>query len=433
VPKTGANLSYALSAPRPAGTTHLLAFSANGGSEGPSASVATSDLAARYTDISDASQRTPMVQPRLSALIDTVAQRLLVLGGSQPNNRALELNRCDLSMAATSAPPCAFSLLDASPSSGFEPSALYDAKNNKLLVASEGGTGAQFGLPLLNACNLDGTGCSEKTLTATGSPAAHGGVDPSAVIDAVTDPANPALIIVAGDYSTLVGKLAIYRCKLDGTACTFNEPNLVAATPADDISPAAVVDTVDHKLVIATHDNALSGHLGLTTCNLDGTGCAHQDLSASALLGNDSGSFPAIAYDAASATLFVASQNTANQEHVALFRCAYQVAGSFTCSYSDPSSGQPLGAGFTPSLAMGGGKLLIVTQNGTNNLRPALYRCPLATAGACDYGDISGGAPSDAGYFPSAVVDPAGARLWVAAEYFDQVNYRPVLFDVPLY
>lgn len=49
------------------------------------------------------------------------------------------------------------------------------------------------------------------------------------------------------------------------------------------------------------------------------------------------------------------------------------------CSHTDLSAGTPMAAtintGYRPKIALNGGKIYVVTQNGGNGNRPSLFRC----------------------------------------------------------
>jgi hypothetical protein len=439
LPKIGEDLSYILPAQSlPSGATHLLVWSANLIGEAASP-VATQIVdSPRFTDISQPSQRSsapnPTVQKQhLSTVVDEDNHQLLIVGASDDNSRKLELNRCDLSTLS-----CSYQVLFNQQNSGNAPSAVIDPINHKLLVvAQDDSDSAFFAAPTLTTCDLDGSNCSTKTISPVASPTIrHTGVDPAAVLD-TSDAQNPRLLIAVGDYSFIVGQLGIYSCDLQGNNCTLSNPLAVDNTLAFDILPAVADDTVHHKLIVAAHDTNASdttatGHLGLYTCDLDGMNCMHQDLSAVAGLGQDSGLYPAVTFDETAATLFVSSQDVGNQNHLALFRCTLSdISATWDCTYADPTTSHGANAGFTPSLQISDGSLLIVVQDGSKSLQPALYTCPV-TGGDCLYDDLAAGSPIDSSYFPAAAIDRTNDHLYIGAEYFDQSTYRPVLFDFPL-
>src|SRR5262249_28950576 len=140
------------------------------------------------------------------------------------------------------------------------------------------------------------------------------------------------------------------------------------------------------------------------------TGCTYSDLSAGQ--GYGSGYSPAALIDTAAAKLLVVTENGANSFKPALFRCNLDGSG---CVYSDISAGQGANSGYYPSAMIdtAGSKLLVVTANGANSFKPALFRCNLDGSG-CAYSDISVGQGANSGYYPSLVIDSPTAKLLAA-------------------
>src|SRR5262249_14759066 len=103
---------------------------------------------------------------------------------------------------------------------------------------------------------------------------------------AVVDAANNKLLIVTEDDSNLAieGKTHLFRCNLDGTACTDRDlSGLVGiTTPNVGLHPSAVIDTVNQKLIIATTNNSgpYPNGLYLLICSLDGSSCTAVDAAA---------------------------------------------------------------------------------------------------------------------------------------------------------
>ena len=189
-------------------------------------------------------------------------------------------------------------------------SAAIDTANGKLLVvttklADSGST------PALFRCNLDGSACTYTDLSA--GPVAVGG---SALIDA----ASGKLLVVTVTGTNAVGsprKPALLRCNLDGSACTYADISAGQIVGSGSTS-SAVIDAASAKLlVVAATGNGLNGYKsGLFRCNLDGSACTYADISAGQ--GAHSGTYPSAVIDAANGTLLVATDNAANSDRPAL-------------------------------------------------------------------------------------------------------------------
>jgi hypothetical protein len=113
----------------------------------------------------------------------------------------------------------------------------------------------------------------------------------------------------------------------------------------------------------------------------------------------------------------------------ALVRCDLDGTG---CTYTDISAGQGANSGGTPSAMIDtvNKKLLVVTQNGANSYKPALFRCNLDGTG-CTYRDISAGQDKlDQDSPPSAVIDTSNAKLLVVTTLGDTygISNKPSLF-----
>src|SRR5262249_33036462 len=101
-----------------------------------------------------------------------------------------------------------------------------------------------------------------------------------------------------------------------------------------------------------------------------------------------------------------------------------------TCTYNDISARQPRGSGLHPSALVEtvNGKLLVVTEDGANLSKPALFQCNLDGTG-CTYADISAGEGAKSGLNPSAVLDPSNSRLLVVTDNLANSS-KPALFSV---
>jgi hypothetical protein len=245
--------------------------------------------------------------------------------------------------------------------SGWDPSAVIDSVNNKLLVVTRNKV-AFSARPSLFRCALDGTGCTHTDISA--GQGANSGWDPSAVIDSVN---NKLLVVTLNNANS--NKPSLFRCALDGTGCTHTDIS-AGQGAGSGLGPSAVIDSVNSKLLVVTRNNANSGKPSLFRCALDGTGCTHTDISAGQ--GTYSGSWPSAVIDSVNSKLLVVTLNGANSSKPSLFRCALDGTG---CRHTDISADQGAGSGWDPSAVIDSvnNKLLVVTQNDANSSKPWLF------------------------------------------------------------
>jgi hypothetical protein len=381
LPKTGSNLVYPLAnAVRPANATHILVFTKNGDAEMATGVAVAFDEVGQFVaqDISAGQGNNSGVNP--SVAIDSANGKLLVATMNGANSNKPALFRCNLDGTS-----CAYTDISAlqGASSGLAPTALVDATNNKLLVVTQNGGNPK---PALFRCNLDGTSCSYVDISA--SQLADSGQELSATIDV----ASAKLLVAARNAQSGGGNTpGLFRCDLDGANCTFtNLSTGTGHTANSGLSPSVVVDTVNSKLLVVTKDTNNNSKPALFRCNLDGTSCSYTDISAGQ--GSSSGLGPKALVDTVNKKLLVFTNNGANSEKLALFRC--ELDGT-SCSYFDISAGQT-GTVFSdarPAATIdAAGKKLVVaslhTVDVANDLRPGLFRCNLDGT-SCTFSDIS--------------------------------------------
>jgi hypothetical protein len=249
----------------------------------------------------------------------------------------------------------------------FSQSVAIDSVNNKLLVVTEneftGNTLAIF------VCDLDGTNCNFRDGTAGAGNSS--GRSPSPVIDKL----NSKLLIVSEDESfrdagTAVDKPLLTTCALDGSGCVGTDISAGAPNQSG-FNPSAVIDSASNKLLVVTTDNTGSqGKIRLFRCNLDGSACTTSDISAGQPVG--SGYYPRAILDAANGKLLVVAHNTGSQAP-GVFRCALN---GTACTYFDMSAGgQSTTAGLYPAITLEPttGRFGIETSNGNNSNKPALF------------------------------------------------------------
>ncbi len=131
------------------------------------------------------------------------------------------------------------------------------------------------------------------------------------------------------------------------------------------------------KSLVASDDNANSDSLALFRCNLGdttGASCTYKDISAGQSSG--CGTSPSAVVDAADKKLFVVTNNAANSNKLGLFRC--DLDGS-NCTYVDFSVGQGVNSGTTPIAAIDttNNRLLVVTNNQANSDKPGVFEIGL--------------------------------------------------------
>jgi hypothetical protein len=240
---------------------------------------------------------------------------------------------------------------------------------------------------------------------------------PSAVIDTLNE---KLLVACTNDGNN--GRLSLIRCELDGTSCTHTDVSSSAsAGDRNGDSPSAVIDG-SAKLIIVTTDAMNQGKPSLFRCNLDGTACSHADISAGR--GPNSGENPSAFVDAQSLQVLVVADDKTNPNGLSLFRC--NVDGS-SCSYADLSGGRR--AGYFASAALDGSQGAFVvasrdldgmypTDAGGTGSFPLVVRC-LLDGGNCTFTDTVAGDPPSATR-PSIVVDAPHERSLVVANVIAQ-------------
>ncbi|MCW7474741.1 chitobiase [Leptospira levettii] len=184
--------------------------------------------------------------------------------------------------------------------------------------------------------------------------------------------------------------------------------------------PSAIIDRRNNKLLIATTNQANSGRLSLFRCNLDGTSCTYHDISSSQ--GTNSGIRPSITIDEKNQTILVATTNGANNNKLALYRCSLEIS---ECSYKDISSGQANESGWHPSIGIDylNDKLIVVTQNNSNNSKPSLFRCDL-NGNNCIHTDISADQGNGSGFSPHLSIDYSNQKLIVVMRSANKLSLR---------
>ncbi|MCB1320719.1 MAG: hypothetical protein KDK34_10725 [Leptospiraceae bacterium] len=276
--------------------------------------------------------------------------------------------------------------------SGHDPQLLVDSTNSRLLIVTRNQSGGSR--PLLLRCNMDGTGCTNTDIS--GGAPANSGQQPKAILDTVN---NKILVVTRHQASN--SKPNLFRCNLDGTGCTFTDISATAGNNSG-YDPDVVIDTINNKLLTVTRDQGNGSLLALFRCDLDGTGCTYTDISAGA--GANSAFEPSAAIDTSAQKLMVVTRNQSNADRLTLFRCDLDGTG---CTFADASDGAGASSGFEPALLIESGMqtFAVVARNNGNADKLSFFRCNMSVS-SCQHYDISSGKGAGSGKTPSAMYLP---------------------------
>ncbi|WP_246048045.1 chitobiase/beta-hexosaminidase C-terminal domain-containing protein [Leptospira ilyithenensis] len=243
------------------------------------------------------------------------------------------------------------------------------------------------------------------------------GYSPNILVDS-----NSMKLLIVTQNTANNNKPGLFRCDLDGSNCSHADISVGQGADSG-VSAFALLDTVSNKLLVVTQNATNSNRASLFRCDLDGSNCTHTDISAGQ--GGLSGTNPFAIIDSVSNKLLVITCNVTNDLKPSLFRC--NLDGS-NCTHTDISVGQGLGSGSMPSLVIDpiANKLLVVTSNGANNYKPSLFRCNLDGSN-CTHTDISVGQGAYSGNHPSAAIDPIANKLLIATRN-EANDQKPSLF-----
>jgi hypothetical protein len=289
-------------------------------------------------------------------VIDVAAGKLLVATYNASNLVAVALFRCGLDGSG-----CVYANISAgqADASGESPSAVIDTANKKLLVATTSFTNNER--PALFSSNLDGAIPAYADISA--GEGALSGYYPSAIL------AGSNLLVVTSNGAR-DNRPGLFRCNLGGSGCGYVDISAGQGGSSGGY-PSAVIDTVNNKLLVATTNGANGHRPGLFRCAVDGTACSYSDISAGQ--GAESGWNPTAIVDTVDKKLLVVTANgTSPSQKAALFRC--ELDGT-ACTFSDISAGQGPGSGSSPRAVLDPirHKLLAVTRNDANFGRSALF------------------------------------------------------------
>ncbi|TGK25205.1 chitobiase/beta-hexosaminidase C-terminal domain-containing protein [Leptospira stimsonii] len=231
------------------------------------------------------------------------------------------------------------------------------------------------------------------------------GTDSGKFPSAAIDPINKKLLVVTQNGSN-GDKPSLFRCDLNGNSCQHFDISSGQGNNSGK-NPSIAVDEIGGKILVATENGANSSKPSLFRCDLDGSNCGHFDISAGQ--GSGSGTNPKILIDQLNRKLLVVTNNLANGIRPSLFRC--DIDGT-NCIHKDISSGQGVQSGFTPiaDLDYTNQKILVITRNQGNSNKPSLYRCDLDGTN-CTHTDYSTGRSFFANILPAIVLDRLNGKL----------------------
>ncbi|TGL42490.1 chitobiase/beta-hexosaminidase C-terminal domain-containing protein [Leptospira perdikensis] len=294
--------------------------------------------------------------------------------------------------------------------SGFFPIAVIDNANRKLLVVSRNMNTSK---PSLFRCDLDGSNCTHTDIS-TGQTIVG---TPRPVIDSI----NGKLLVVVSSNNSYQ-KIALLRCNLDGSNCTYTDISAGQGNYSG-MNPSAAIDPINQKLLVTTSNQANNNKPSLYRCNLDGTNCTHTDISSGQ--GNQSGSTVHTNIDLINRKLLVVTTNLANDGKPSLFRC--NLDGN-NCTHTDLSAGQGTYSGNQVSVTIDpiSQKILMSTNNGSANSKLSLFRCNLDGSN-CTHTDISAGQGTSSGYYSTIKVDSLNEKILVVTKNLNN-NKKPSLF-----
>ncbi|TGM63628.1 chitobiase [Leptospira meyeri] len=285
--------------------------------------------------------------------IDYINLKMLIVIRSANNNSKPSLFRCNLDGSN-----CTHTDISTNQGtgSGWYPRIVIDSINSKLLVITR--NDFNNAKPSLFRCELDGSNCTHSDISTnqgTGSGNQAG---------AIIDKKNKRLIIVTKNVAN-IGAPGLFRCNLDGTACTYINISTINELNAGQF-PMPILDTINNKLLVVTQSG--SSRVYLFRCEVDGTNCSHTDISAAAGKGNDSGSAPQPFIDLLNSKLIIVGGNSPTG--INLFRC--NLDGT-ECTNTDIAPGiitqGMIDLAWNPFTA----KLLIAISNNSNSGKPSLF------------------------------------------------------------
>jgi len=327
-----------------------------------------------------------------SLALDAENAKLLIATRNESNGNRPSLFRCNLDGSS-----CTHVDISAGrpAESGYTPVALVDASAHKLLVVTnDAANGSRLSL---FRCNLDGSACSHTDLSA--GQGEKSGSGPRTLIDE----ASGKLLVLTHNGAN-EDKPSLFRCNLDGTACEHKDLSAGQGTFSG-LSGSLAIDSGAGKLLAVTGGG--NHKPGLFRSGLDGSSPVFSDLSAGEGASTAYGVTVALV-DAAAQKLLVVTRNLASGDRPSLFRSALDGSGSVHVNLTDVGAGLTAGPdGLTALVDPVHQKLLVITAALSNGGKPSLFRCALDGSG-CEFSDLSGGQSGPSGANPSALLSPQG-------------------------
>jgi len=375
-----------------------------------------SNLPPAFTDLSVGGKAVCGLGPRL--MIDA-EKRKLVAFANAAGMRAADggdpsgLVHCDLDGSH-----CAFVPRDKlGMPTGYGADAVVDVAHHKILIVIPSGRDV-YG-PMLYRCDLDGTGCGAFNISVGREPLGLN-FTLRAAIDEVSQKLLVAVkdgtrCAESPDLMTCPQPLGLWRCNLDGSDCVTSTISTLPSTigGSSDLLAEILVDSANRKLLFVAERNlkpANTHTLILYRCNLDGRACTSVDIAK----GQPRTTIAAYRYAAIDPVnrrlLVVASSPTAGGPR--LIRCNLDGTQCSDIDISAGVSGPLTGVSMTLAVDTTNQKLLAVGRNDKAPGRPALYRCDLDGT-KCQYIDLDAGQKGASGRAPAAVIDPISGKLLV--------------------
>ncbi len=252
-------------------------------------------------------------------------------------------------------------------------------------------------------CELDGTAC---TFTSFSSPVGYASI--------TVEPVTRAIYVGAAPWSfgAARGTPVLFRCELDMSGCTKAR----AGSATADVEGAAwngrvAIDASAKKVVFAARDMWTQAFPRVFRCELDLTGCTTERLFPTGSGVTANAISPGVFDPASGKTLF--GFGMGNDWSAGVLVCG----GAGSCDYRTAgwNAGRLRSSGQRATLALDGeaGKLFVASQDGANDHRLGLLRCRTDGTG-CVALEGTPGARARSGASPSAVVDAANGRVLVA-------------------
>lgn len=415
LPKTGADLTNVVIAAIPADATQYLLFTAN--TDGAETQINTADVRDNYPVFTDIAASTDAGSGPISVAVDSANNKLLVTAVRAGAPGFLRCALGDLTGKSCAFAPFAAASL---PTAGFSQPVIDKANARLLLVAAD--TRAQKGKAEgVFGCGLTDTTGASCDFTYTSVPDASFQESPNAIIDS------------AGKLYTV----SIYRPAAGGDVVNVTKCDLSPA-PASCVhqqgalgdSASAAWDSLGGYIDVATVEttNYRPHVYRFSTTSLTFA----QDIDISKGGARYSGNSPSLALDLVNQKLLVVAVDNADSDKLVLYRCNLTDPTGASCTKTALSTDQVPANNPQAVIDITNKKLLVVTDNGGNNYKPALFRCELDGT-ACTYTDLSDGQGINSGATPAVALDVGGQRLYVVTNDGAGSIPRPGLFSIGLW